>query len=293
MKLISFDIGIKNMAICCFDISHSIVSITYWNVLNLMNDEMPKRFCTCTLKPKKGQSEAAICGKTAKYKKFDNFYCEKHAKSNKEFCIPTKGSSQNALKKMRVDELKALCKKYNIISDIQTKKTLLEFLDVYFGRTCYETIQERKKIGAGETDLVTIGKNMKRIFDEIENMANPDIVIIENQISPIANRMKTIQGMVAQYFIMKDSNIDIHFVSSANKLKDFQPLENQLRDNEEKTYAKNKKNGVEYCSQLLQSTPEFEKWISALDTKKKDDLADCFLQGIWYLTNKLNIMRRT
>ena len=40
----------------------------------------------------------------------------------------------------------------------------------------------------------------------------PDIesithVFIENQISPIANRMKTIQGMLAQYFIMK-SNID-------------------------------------------------------------------------------------
>ena len=37
----------------------------------------------------------------------------------------------------------------------------------------------------------------------IENQT-PTHVIIENQISPIANRMKTIQGMITQYFIMKN-----------------------------------------------------------------------------------------
>ena len=51
--------------------------------------------------------------------------------------------------------------------------------------------------------MVTLGKNMKGVFDEIMcDVSGIEIVLIENQISPIANRMKTIQGMIMQYFIM-------------------------------------------------------------------------------------------
>ena len=58
----------------------------------------------------------------------------------------------------------------------------------------------------------------------LQNASFTDIthVVIENQLSPIANRMKTIQGMLAQYFIMIDENIDIQFISSSNKLKQFE-----------------------------------------------------------------------
>ena len=45
-----------------------------------------------------------------------------------------------------------------------------------------------------------------------------DVVIIENQISTIASRMKTLQGMISQYFIMKGIP-SIEFISSINKLK--------------------------------------------------------------------------
>ena len=37
---------------------------------------------------------------------------------------------------------------------------------------------------------------MKRIFDTLKNLDTLTHIIIENQISPIANRMKTIQGLV-------------------------------------------------------------------------------------------------
>uniref|UniRef100_A0A6C0B7T3 Mitochondrial resolvase Ydc2 catalytic domain-containing protein n=1 Tax=viral metagenome TaxID=1070528 RepID=A0A6C0B7T3_9ZZZZ len=292
MKLLSFDIGIKNMALCCFDISGQDVTILDWTVLNLLEEEAPKQFCSCLLKPKKGT--VTSCNKIAKYRKNETLYCEKHANSNKDYLIPFKECSQTSLKKLKVDELKVVCNKYAVPSNLSTKKAILETLDNYFARMCYEPIQIKKRVGAGDTDLVTIGKNMKKLFDEIENIQLPDIVIIENQISPIANRMKTIQGMVAQYFIMKDSDVQIDFVSSANKLKDFKPLENTLRcEPDEKTYQKNKKNGVEYCFEILNSRTSFDTWKHVLNTKKKDDLADCFLQGIWFMNNKLNIMRRT
>jgi hypothetical protein len=136
-------------------------------------------------------------------------------------------------------------------------------------------------------------------------------VIIENQISPIANRMKTIQGMLAQYFIIKDENIIIDFVSSSNKLKQFtnvsitkpenilentmkpaenstkKPVENNVEKNiKNPDYKKHKIDGVSYCSRILSKNDSFEQWRTSLDTKKKDDLADCFLQGLWYLKQK-------
>lgn len=286
MRLISFDIGIKNMAYCCFDISGSI-SIIDWAVINLMDEEVEKPTCTCSLKPKNKTVLPTICGRIAKYRKGEGAYCEKHAKMNDTYKIRTTQCSQKAIKKMKIDALRELCLKNDIAITYEKKPEIVDLVEAHFSRTCFDTVVTSKKVGAGETDLVTVGRNMKAKFDEIENMHPVDIVVIENQISPIANRMKTIQGMLAQYFIMREDDVRIDFVSSANKLKDFKPVENTLRETESGTYKKNKKNGVEYCSQILANNPSLDTWSHVLQTKKKDDLADCFLQGIWYIRNKL------
>ena len=125
-------------------------------------------------------------------------------------------------------------------------------------------------------------------------------VVIENQISPIANRMKTIQGMLAQYFIMINENIDICFVSSANKLKQFNDIElkNEIIENKENTktnsykpknnpnYKENKKDGIYFCNSILNSNEQYHNWKEHMLTKKKDDLADSFLQGLWYFKQR-------
>ena len=64
-----------------------------------------------------------------------------------------------------------------------------------------------------------------------DSLGDIDRVIIENQISPIANRMKTVQGMLSQYFLMSNDKLDIEFISSINKLKD---------DDIHETYAERK-----------------------------------------------------
>jgi len=98
--------------------------------------------------------------------------------------------------------------------------------------------------------------------------------MIENQISPIANRMKTIQGMIAQYFIMRNEDINIDFVSASNKLKKF------INNNEKTTYNERKKLSIVKCLELLQTRTEFNEWVDFFGHhKKKDDLADSFLQG--------------
>ena len=128
-----------------------------------------------------------------------------------------------------------------------------------------------------------------------EHISTIDIVIIENQISPIANRMKTIQGMIAQYFIMR-GNPHIAFISSANKLKMFTKPTNvpidvpadDIKSNSKTSYNERKKAGVEIVKELLSKNNAI--WLPFfLAHKKKDDLADAFLQGAWFLNKNIKI----
>ena len=314
MKLISFDIGIKNMAFCIFDISpgsHN-VSIQEWNVLNLMEEETPKTVCNYITIPKGKKSLPKECCKVAKYKKFDKYFCDKHSKNSPDYIIPTKECSQSSFKKMKSDELLRTCCLHGLIDSQEetsvrfTKIVLLEKLQKYFEEKCFELIINKKKKTANDTDLIMIGKNMKLLLNKVDGIQDVTHVIIENQISPIANRMKTIQGMLAQYFIMNNENINIEFISSSNKLRSIvgnipktvetTNLENTLRtcdeemitqnQNQNSKYKAHKKDGVALCSQILEKNGDFILWKHVLETKKKDDLADCFLQGIWYLRKK-------
>ena len=96
--------------------------------------------------------------------------------------------------------------------------------------------------------------------------------------------MKTIQGMLAQYFVMRfGDKIHIEFVSSANKLKCF-PKDNNTEN--VNNYKKHKTDAVYYTKKILQKNTSINcsnedgTWIDSLVSKKKDDLCDSFLQGI-------------
>jgi hypothetical protein len=187
------------------------------------------------------------------------------------------------------------------------KGEIIDKLDEFLKKQSLEPIVKKKSKTANDIDLIKIGKNMKNYLNQVLESINISNVIIENQISPIANRMKTIQGMLAQYFIIRDENIVIDFVSSSNKLKQFdikknktsenilentmkpaeKPTENSLEKNiKNPDYKKHKMDGVSYCSRILSVNEFLNQWSTSLDTKKKDDLADCFLQGLWYLKQK-------
>lgn len=317
MKIASFDIGIRNMAYCIFatnnqDIS-SPIQIIDWNLMDLTkpssgdspNVNVPK--CTCLLKAgKSSKSKKAknppvseYCKNTAIYSKHDQYYCKKHALSNNEYLIPQK--YMTSLKKCRVDKITDIAKTHSISLEEHdrrlNKSEMILKLTQYFESRCYVPIQKQQKVAAKEIDLITIGKRLKEILDHNTEMLNVTHVIIENQISTLATRMKTIQGMLAQYFIMINPQIHVEFVSSSNKLKQFiQPPPLTISESSNNTtvttasdrqkYNQHKKDAIHYCSQILQQNSGMDthrKWTEHFIKGKKDDLADCFLQGIWYL----------
>ena len=286
MRLLSFDIGIKNMAYCFLSISGEQMEILDWNILNLMDADVQSVYtCTCPkAQPKKakaGLENAILCSKKAKYSCPDGsgHLCETHAKKSEKFLMPIKEISPAAIKKLKVAELDAVAKKYGLSGGNSKKETLEKLLEHLSEKTLKPILVKKKKT-ASETDLITVGRNMTRLLDELDHQ---DIthVIIENQISTIASRMKTIQGMLAQYYIMRDID-NIEFVSSFNKLKTFTEKTAVTEDQTEREKYKNRKaDSVAICLRLLRENAALEKWIPHFEkSAKKDDLADCFLQGV-------------
>ena len=209
MKLISFDIGIKNMAYCFFDVSVDgpIISIIDWNVLNLMEAETPKipcsQFKTKKKVGKKGTAVAAEpCTHMAKYKKCGQYYCDKHAKASTEYIVPAKQNSASFLTTRKVDEVWGIACSLQLYSpDAQRPKKadIITALNAYYREHCFETLVVKSREHAGDTDLIVIGRNMAALLDTVPSIGDVTHVLIENQISTLATRIKTIQGMLAQY----------------------------------------------------------------------------------------------
>ena len=395
MRLISFDIGIRNMAYCIFDTAPTTTApvtpaptISEWTVLNVgelptANTTTTTHKCSCMTKPKSAKTAAQSCIHPAKYADPTNtkYYCMTHAKTS-GFLLPKKAHEPAALKKRKAQDLYAFLQPFVVAATTATpppqahpftkKQDALDFAKTYFETHSLKPLDQPTSQNVKEIDLLTIGRNIKTLFDQSPQMAQATHVIIENQISPLANRMKTIQGMVAQYFIMKNPAIQIEFISSANKLKGLtaaqihpkknrsEPAQAQAHQDpqskitcmtspqnsltptppnvlqvisgtpaepalgptlgtppgpiseqvavaaavatplkmDKDKYKQHKSDAIAICRQFLIQNPCMTSGGAGgggvgvgsgsdpMTSRKRDDLADCFLQGIWYLKSK-------
>lgn len=272
MKILSIDVGIKNLAFCLLEKSSETdhFRIKKWDIVNLSEDESLK----CVFADKN-----SICNKPAKFKKEDTCYCLKHSKKQ-QYNIPTSEHKPSVINKQKITQLFEIADSFNLHYDPKIKKAELSALiNSHIKETYFETIESKK---ASEVNLFNIGINIKNKFNEIlKDESKIDYVIIENQIGPLAIRMKTIQGMIVQYFVMSHLNVDyIEFISAANKLKDC-----DLKDKE--NYKDRKKLGITKCIGILTQDFRFSENLEYFNThKKKDDLSDAFLQGLWFINHK-------
>ena len=102
--------------------------------------------------------------------------------------------------------------------------------------------------------------------------------LIENQPCTKNPRMKSIQMMIYSYWIL--NNINTHMVSAINKLK----VKNNTNKSEKLSYTQKKKKGIELALSYIESTSQSSEIKDQFHkSKKKDDLADSFLQAISWL----------
>tara|TARA_B110000444_G_C18817620_1_gene585966 strand:+ start:932 stop:1750 length:819 start_codon:yes stop_codon:yes gene_type:complete len=266
MKLLSIDIGIKNLAFAILEQNEDTEQFTIrkWDIINLCQ-QIPA---------------CSFCNKPAKYSKNGDYFCKIHTRDNKYKLptIETVGLSKKSLKNVI-----SIAEDYNIeFKKKITKPELVELIQEHIKNTCFNTIQN---ISANDISLIDLGINLKTELNKLSttiHLGSIDMILLENQISPIANRMKTLQGMVTQYFI-DHGNHNIKFMSATNKLKPFSDKKTE--------YKERKQLSIQYTQELLTRKNMLKDMDYFNKNNKKDDLADCLLQGIYFLTtfNKLDI----
>jgi hypothetical protein len=196
-----------------------------------------------------------------------------------------------AAKYVDVDTMNYFCKTH-YLQDFNTKKKS-------------SGLQDIKNSTTGKVSVEVLRDQLiERLDGIIEKIVGLGVekVLIENQPSVKNPRMKSVSMIINSYFAIRCKRDKIHgscikdiqFMCPANKLKlsDDNKLEKYKAErakkgeacDETKKYKLTKESAVEYTRKLLKYYPE---WIEYFDTfKKKDDLADCFIQGLYYLTKR-------
>ena len=133
---------------------------------------------------------------------------------------------------------------------------------------------------AKKPTLIELGERIMHYFDELKLASKADVVLIENQVAPLASNMKSLQCMIAQYFIMRDiPHTNIHFIPASLKLKGI--------SKKGTTYKERKALSVTMCLKyiaIFEDESNASKWMKFVEChKKKDDLCDSYMQCIGFI----------
>jgi len=279
MKILSFDVGIKNLAYCLLEKNDLDFDIIKWGVINLVEDQQK---CMAMLKGNKNCEQVA---------KFTIHNKDQSAIFDNNLCLLKVCSSHKTklMPKIKVQNKSCVYCQEKAIYELSTNNNCC-WCDKHF-----KTKINIKKISVPNCNKQPIQDLAEKLFSKLDReleFLNVEQILIENQPTFINPTMKTISALLYSYFVIRGitdkektkSKIDIvRFVSPSNKLKvDNETTENTLENTEtqkSQIYRMTKKLGIKYCSILINN-----KSKELLDTyKKKDDMCDAFLQGFQYL----------
>lgn len=127
-------------------------------------------------------------------------------------------------------------------------------------------------------------KDLIRVLDELRKEFEFETCVIEQQQNTNASMYK-LMNQLEMYFNIYE--IDCVIQSAKLKLKKYQKEFNELLEkckvrNKGAEYRTRKKTAIQVCKGIIEDTQE--NWIEFFNShKKKDDLADCFLQIDYFL----------
>jgi len=144
--------------------------------------------------------------------------------------------------------------------------------------------KNKKKINTNH-DICNLSKKCITELRKL-NLSSIKSVLIENQPALKNPVMKSVQMIIYTFFIIegimdeKYSIENIHMVNARNKLKVYKGP--KIECNKKGKYAQNKYLSVEYTKIMIINQQEKFKTLFS-ESKKKDDLADAYLQGIYWI----------
>lgn len=182
-----------------------------------------------------------------------------------------------------IDETENICcgtrKNGNKCSSKSSFKTPTE----YFCKTHKPKDQKSKKCKKPKCNKVPILQLKTTLYQEFltnyKRFDECDYVLIELQPVLLGPKMKSIANAIYDYFLVHSIKNDdgkiITNVSASSKLKVIEGF-----DFKRKNYKYNKEQSILYTAKLVENT----EWKNHFNTfSKKDDLADSYLQALYYL----------
>jgi hypothetical protein len=334
-RIISIDVGIKNLALCILE-SNSKTKIINWDVLDIsptvverkkVDEKCPtckKRRATYGYMDKEEvQLSCKVCLRKRKGNQLRIFLDDMLRETQEHHSIRVVDFVNiERMTKAKIGDFfncLSLVSNGSLATDIPKKmkkvdmvkivrETLIKYaiIPVKHVRNVFseKSVRVRK---TGYTDFVKIAKKIPSVLDrfiEHDTCQYSYTVVIENQITKVANKMKSIQLMLTQYFIMRGIE-DVRFVSAKHKLNQFGGENSKQMPKKERMskveYNKRKNAGIEYTRNILNVENDVllntlkvdkseSKWLRMFEShRKKDDLADAFLQGIWFIRHSLKV----
>lgn len=289
IKILSWDVGIINLAYCVIEKEDNDFNIKKWGTINLVEDRQKCEFLLRT---------GSQCSQTAKF-------CVYHTDKIKLFKDKNIMHSCSKHKEKIVPEVKIISEKKKMKCqncDLNGCNVLGEseycWCDSHYekkGKSFVSKIKTKKVtvVSCNKQPMQELSEKLfSKLDEEHKDFMDVDRVIIENQPSLRNPTMKTISALLYSYFVMRgisdstktNSNIkEVRFVSPSNKLKVNTSATAKVLDNDDKTkvYKLTKKLGVAYCKALVSESDN--KLLN--EVKKKDDMCDAFLQGFQHLFN--------
>lgn len=132
-----------------------------------------------------------------------------------------------------------------------------------------------------EYELIT---TLYQHLDRIKGLLDVKCVLIERQPNKAREKIKHVAYALFSYFVLRGldkTQFEVKFIDAKNKLTlyDGPPLSCHLKDQ----YARNKWYGKKYCEYILKQKGHTKAIQTYNKFSKQDDLADCYLQGLWYI----------
>ena len=263
MKVVSWDVGVVNLAYCIMEKQDNTklpYKIYKWGKIDLLDRE---------------RIRCDLCDKLATWKSFSKNYCKIHKKLHE---IP---------KVIKIKSSKCCKCKKNGTFQIENETYCSSHKNQYL-KKC--TLKKLKPITSSKVSMFIKKRNLYKELDNIPELLQVEQVLIENQPAYKNPSMKAIGECVFNYFLVRgviDKQIikSIKFISPSNKLKVNEDNTIEVlskAQSKEQKYKLTKELGIKYTKTLLKNDDNMLCYMNS--HKKKDDLADAFLQGCHYLS---------